>query len=96
MLVLCRKIKQKIILPELETEITLLESDYGIAKIAITSPNKTTHYILREDELKNVPEIKGKIMLTQADSTRARIGINAPKYCNIVREELLTNSRPWR
>ena len=48
-----------------------------------------------EDESIIIPDLNIKIMLVHATEGRARIGIEAPKGINIIREELLDDNKPW-
>lgn len=48
-----------------------------------------------EDQSIILPELNIKIMLVYATEGKARIGIEAPKGINIIREELLSGNKPW-
>ena len=49
----------------------------------------------KESEKIYIPELNVTITLVSVEGNRARIGIEAPKDCNIIREELLTGTKPW-
>ena len=49
----------------------------------------------KESEKIHIPELNVTITLVSVEGNRARIGIEAPQNCSIVREELLVDNKPW-
>jgi carbon storage regulator CsrA len=63
--------------------------------ISLKKENTVLVLCRKESEKIHIPELNVTITLVSVDGNKARIGIEAPKNCNIIREELLVDNKPW-